>query len=219
MPENDYLLNKLLRPHVLPPIPLFLKNGVLKVTKPGKVDAESTQAITDSERTYGKIDADTVQGIEGDKIEQTIFGTPQVVPLQVKLKSESDYWLFPVEPIISIDGKSILIKRNVAKKIGKGSIKEYWAEDDWVINVQGVLTTINSEKFPDADFKQLIKYLTAKDSLDVKCPALERLGITRIVIEERSLPFTKGPENQNFSFKALSDDVWKLLIDNNTNVL
>ena len=194
-------LNKLLGPHVLPPMPPFIKSNPVTITH-----ADS-------------INADTVTATIGDKIEQTIFGTPQVVPLKVKLKSESDFWLFPVEPLISIDGKSILILRNVAKKKGRGSIKEYWTEDDWTINVQGTLTTPTSENFPEADFKQLIKYLTAKEPLDVACPALERIGVTRMVISERSLPFTKGPENQNFSFKALSDDDWQLLIKRNTNVL
>lgn len=201
MPGAEYLLNKLLQPHVLPPLPPFIKSNRATITDAGSIDAE------------------TVETTVGDKVEQTIFGTPQVVPLKVKLKSESEYWLFPVEPLISIDGKSILIKRNVAKKKGKGSIKEYWTEDDWTINVQGILTTKNSENFPEADLNQLIKYCTAQEPLDVACPALERLGITRIVIEERSLPFTKGPENQNFSFKAYSDDDWQLLIKRNTNVL
>jgi len=201
MAGSDYILNKILRPHVLPPLPPFIKSNPATIAKAGSIDADSLETTV------------------GDKIEQTIFGTPQVVPLKVKLKSESDWWLFPVEPLISIDGKSILIKRNVAKKKGRGSIKEYWTEDDWVINVQGTLTNPGTENFPDADLKQLIKYCTATEPLDVACPALERLGITRIVIEDRSLPFTKGPENQNFSFKAYSDDDWELLIKRNTNVL
>lgn len=187
--------------HVLPPLPPFIKQEPISINQ---VEA---------------IKAETVQTIIGDKIETTIFGTPQAVPLKIKLKSESEFWLFPIEPLISIDGKNILIKRNVAKKRGKGSIKEYWTQDDWAINIQGTLSEPNTENFPDADLKKLVEYCTAKEPLDVVCPALERLGITRLVIEDYSLPFTKGPENQNFSIKALSDDDWELLIKKTTNVL
>lgn len=157
---------------------------------------------------------------DGDKVEQTVFGTPMVVPLKIKLKSESDYWLFPVEPLISIDGKNIIVKRNVAKrKRGFGSIKEYWTQDDWAISIQGLITKPNSEIYPAADMQQLVKYCTAKEPLDVLCPAFEILGITKLVIESYSLPFTKGPENQSYSINAMSDNEWDLLIKKEPNAL
>lgn len=198
---NEFNLKRLISGHVLPPLPPFIKENPPQLN------------------SVPNIDADVVDTTVGDKIERTIFGTPQVVPLLIKLKSEADYWLFPVETLISIDGKNILIKRNVAKKKGRGSIKEYWTEDDYTINIQGMLTTPGTQNFPDEDLKRLITYCTAKEPLDVLCPALDRLGIKKIVIEDYSLPFTKGPENQNFSIKALSDDDGELLIKKNTNVL
>ena len=198
---NEFNIQTLFAGHVLPPLPPFIKNE-----QPGIIKVEP-------------INADVVSMQVGDKIEQTIFGTPQVVPLSLKLKSETEWFLLPVEPLISIDGKNILIKRNVAKKKGYGSIKEYWTQDDWTINIQGLLTEPGTEDFPEDHLNDLIRYCTAKEPIEVKCPALERLGINKMVIEDYSLPFTKGPENQNYSIKALSDSDWDLLIKQTTNVL
>jgi len=198
---NEFFISKLVWPHVLPPLPPFPESN------------------TPSIKQAGQINGNVVEAAAGDKIEQTIFGTPQVMPLKMKLKTESDYWLLPVEPMISIDGKNILIKRNVAKrKKGYGSIKEYWTQDDWTINVQGLLTNPGSEDFPANAQKQLIKYLTAQEPLDVLCPGFERLSISKIVIESYSLPFTKGPENQNYSFVAYSDNEWSLLLKRKVTV-
>lgn len=199
---NEYIISKLLQPHVLPPLPPFPKG--------------EKQIINSA----GAIDAMTVEAAAGDKVEQTIFGTPQVAPFKIKFHNENKYWLLPVEPLISIDGKNILVKRNVAKRtVGFGTIKEYWTQDDWVINVQGLLTTPNAEEFPGQHLLKLRQYLTAAEPLDVLCPLFDNLGITRIVVETYSFPFTKGPENQNYSFTAYSDKDWSLLIKKDTDVL
>ena len=186
---------------VLPPLPPFPKSQEPSIY------------------TAGSFEANTVAGFAPDKIEQTVFGTPQQVPLKIKFKSETEYWLFPVEPLISIDGSNSIIKRKPAKKTGRGSIKEYWTQDDWAINIQGVLTTPNSEEFPAEDLRRLVEYCTANEPLDVACPHLERIGVSKMVIERYSLPFTKGPENQTFTITAVSDDDWQLLIKRNPNVL
>jgi hypothetical protein len=187
---------------VLPPTPPYPVNGKLSVNEQGNIQAEVRDQLI------------------GDKIEQTIFGTPQQVPISVKLQSEENYWLFPVEPLISIDGKNIIIKRNVAKrKVGSGTIKEYWTQDDWTINISGLITDsgINYD-YPREDILSLIKYCTAKEPLDVKCAPLELIGINRIVIESYSLPFTKGPENQNYTIVAYSDTDWSLILKKKVSV-
>jgi hypothetical protein len=201
---NDFTISKLIGGKVLPPLPPYPKG----------------EAVTIENNDGYALSRFVAEASASDNIEQTIFGTPMVVPLSVKLPGESDWFLFPAEPLISIEGQSILIRRNVAKKNNAtGSIKEYWTDDDWSIEVQGLLTEPGTEDFPDDQFNDLLKYLTAKEPLDVKCAALERAGITKMVIYKRSLPFTKGPENQSFSFSAFSDSDWDLLIKKTTNVL
>jgi len=151
---------------------------------------------------------------EGDTKYFTSFATKQVVPLRFKLKTESAYWLFPIEPMISVDSKNIIAKRNVAKKRdGGGSIKEYWTQDDWQVNINGIFSdTAWGLNWPLDDVKELLKYCTAKEPIEVACTPLLELGITHIVIEEYELPFTKGQENQNFTIKAVSDKSWDLFI-------
>lgn len=198
-----FSIPRLADPKVLPPLPPFPAVPEERISKAGVITADSYQHVN-----------------RGDKVEQTIFGTPQVMPLSVKLKSETSYWLFPVEPMISVDGKNILVKRNVAKrKNGFGSIKEYWTQDDYSISIQGLITDSSREyDYPREDVVTLTKYCNAKEPLDVKCPILELLGINRIVIETFSLPFTKGPENQNFSIIAYSDTDWSLILKKKVSV-
>lgn len=149
-----------------------------------------------------------------DKIESTIFSTPMAMPLKMKLKSENEnaWWLLPVEPMISIGGKNIIVKRNVAKSKLRGSIKERWAQDDYTIEISGLFTTPNALVFPVADLQRLKAICEAKEPVDVLCPLFEPLGITRMVIEGYDLPFTKGIENQNWKLDCISDDDWDLLI-------
>jgi hypothetical protein len=216
--DLNRLINNLPGNPVLPPdISHLNANELQRVVLPpiGPYPTGTTQGITKA----GDINGNTIEIASGDKVEQTIFGTPQIVPIQIKLKSESDYWLFPVEPMLTINGKNILIKRNVAKKKkGFGSIKEYWTQDDYTITIQGLLTTPETENYPVSDFNQLMKYCTAKEALDVKCEALQRIGVSKLVIETYDLPFTKGPENQNFSITAYSDTDAQLLIKKKVSV-
>jgi len=199
---KDFIISKLLGPHVLPPLPPFPKGRELAITKAGDIDADYSEYVPE------------------DKIENTLFATPQVQPLRLKLQSENEWWLIPVEPMIGVQGKNILVKRDVAKrKTGFGGIKEYWTQGDWTININGLLTdNAGRYNFPRHDVLMLIRYCTAKEPIDVKCPGLQLLGITRIVIEDYQLPFTKGPENQNYSITAYSDTDWKLLLKKKTSV-
>lgn len=158
------------------------------------------------------------------KVESTQFGTPQVMWLKWKLSSQTknDWWLLPIEPLITVNGKNVLVKRNVAKSSLRGTIKERWMQDDYSISIQGLFTRKDSYEYPSSDLKKLRDLCEAKEPIDVLCPLFEELGITRIVIESYDIPFTKGEENQNWQVNALSDDDWQLLIniDNqNKNVL
>ena len=154
-----------------------------------------------------------------DNTEYTLFGTPMTLPLWMKKQSETEaeWWLFPVEPMVTIGGANVLKKRTVAKlplnKKSRGTIKERWAEDDFIISIDGVF--INNSlnlSFSEKDIKKLYDFLSAREPLDVKCALFELFKINRIVVESYDFPFTKGVENQAYSIKAASDDEWDLLI-------
>ena len=154
-----------------------------------------------------------------DKQEFTLFGTPMTLPVWMKKQSETeaDWWLIPIEPLVTIGGANVLKKRTVAKlplnKKSRGTIKERWAEDDFTISIDGVF--INSSlnlSFSEKDIKKLYELMSAREPLDVKCALFELFKINRIVVESYDFPFTKGTENQTYSIKAVSDDEWDLLI-------
>ena len=121
--------------------------------------------------------------------------------------------LLPVDPLVSVSEKNIIARRYVAKSERRGSIKERWSMDDYEITISGVLMT-------DADntlahyIQQLRHYCEAKESVVVVCDMLNSLyDVTRVSIESCDYPFTKGEENQMFTIKAYSDDLYDLLTE------
>jgi hypothetical protein len=76
-----------------------------------------------------------------------------------------------------------------------------------------ILTGDVSECFPREDFEKLRDLLTYPKELYVKCEPLQLLGINRIVIEDMSLPFTKGENVQAYEIKGYSDSSYNLLIE------
>lgn len=119
---------------------------------------------------------------------------------------------FPIDPFISVSFKNIITRRSVAKGDKRGTVKERWTEDDAEINISGVLIA-DDDHYPD-DVFTLQKYFETRQAIGAECRVLNDLGITSIVIESFDLPFTKGVENQAFTIKAYSDDVFNLLIEN-----
>ena len=133
--------------------------------------------------------------------------------------SDGQPYLLPYEPIVNISGKNTIIRRNVAKADGlTGTIKERWNQDDYEITITGVLvgsieTGSVEECYPREDFERLRDFMTAPRDLQVFCEPLQLLGITNIVIEEFTFPFTKGENVQAYEIKAYSDFAYNLLLD------
>lgn len=164
------------------------------------------------------VDSTTLDGV--DKTEYTAFGTPMVQPIKLKKASDTidNYWLLPLEPLISIEGSNVLIKRKPAKRSKtnkplRGTIKEWWTEDDLTINISGVfINTDLNLSFSTDDYKKLYDLCTCGEVLDIISPQLNDVfGIQQIIIESFDFPHTKGMENQNYTIKAYSDDAWNLL--------
>lgn len=142
----------------------------------------------------------------------------QIFPLRLQKAGDSEYWQLPYEPILSIKGRNIVAKRNVAKGKGRGTIKEHWTQDDYSLEITGVLFSLDGS-YPADAVKQLRAYCEAPEALKVLCPLYEVFDITRIVIEDYDFPHTKGQNIQAFNIKATSDDIAQLLIDDNLTVL
>lgn len=137
-------------------------------------------------------------------------GVPMQCPLWMRIEGE-EWWLLPYEPIITIHGKNIITKKQVAKGKIRGSIKERWTQDDYQININGILINPKGSGYPDEDVKAL-KKLCEAGKVQVMSPIFEVFSIDQIVIESFDFPFTSGPNNQAYTIGAVSDDIYKLLL-------
>lgn len=148
-------------------------------------------------------------------VKNNAFGLPMVFPLSLKKADDPDakYYTLPVEPMISLTGKNVIVKRHVNKSRTRGTIKERWCQDDYEIQIQGVLMAAGGG-YPSNDVRKL-RELCEAGSLATSNPLLELFGITRICVDSFSFPFTSGLDNQNYTISASSDDYEKeFLMDN-----
>lgn len=199
VPRLTSVQNELMK-HVLPPLPFLPfrnEEGVIAVTSDEYTNLWNSDAPLSEEQ--------------------------QFFPLSLSIDQGKTYFRLPYEPLISISGKNVIAKRRVAKwnaensKQLTGTIKERWSQDDYDITITGVLMGSllrgNVEDcFPRADFEKLKKVLTNAKEIKVNCAPLELLGINSIVIDDFSLPFTKGENVQAYEIKACSDFSYNLLM-------
>ncbi|MDN3671696.1 DUF6046 domain-containing protein [Flavobacterium branchiarum] len=143
----------------------------------------------------------------------------QFFPLSFSLTENGQKWLFPYEPMITISSGNTVIKRNVAKQGNTliGTIKERWNRKDFDITVTGVLMggLIKGKVedcFPREQMQRLFEFLKYNKEFYIYCAPLEILGITKVVVEDYTFPFTKGENVQAYDLKITSDDFYNLLV-------
>ena len=189
----------------VPPYWLFRENNFHGVNL-GYMSAAKT--IPDS----SGFDVETMSDAELEDVVRTnATGVPMVLPLRFQLEeSGAQEWLFPMEPMISVNGQNILVRRNVSKGKIRGSIKERWTQDDYSVRIEGILMGMDG-KYPEADVAKLRSVCEA-GHVKALNPLLEIFGISQLAIESWDIPFTSGTINQNYTIQAYSDDIYKLLL-------
>lgn len=189
----------------VPPYWLFRENNFHGVNL-GYMSAAKT--IPDS----SGFDVETMLDAElEDVVSTNATGVPMVLPLRFQLEeSGAQEWLFPMEPMISVNGQNILVRRNVSKGKIRGSIKERWTQDDYSVRIEGILMGMDG-KYPEADVAKLRSFCEA-GHVKALNPLLEIFGISQLAIESWDIPFTSGTINQNYTIQAYSDDIYKLLL-------
>lgn len=143
------------------------------------------------------------------------LGIPYVMPLKLRRAStKEDWWLLPLEPLVTITGGNIVAKRIVAKGSGRGTIKERWTQDDYSVTIDGIFIYNDDDTvYPTEDVQKLRSICEAKEAVEVECDILQFFGINQIVIESYDFPFTKGNNAQRYSFTGFSDDITQLLLE------
>lgn len=189
----------------MPPYWLFRENNVL-----GKNLGYLSAAKTIPDSSEFNVENMTDEELE-DVVRTNARGIPMVLPLRFQLEeSGSKEWLFPLEPMISLNGQNILTRRHVSKGNIKGSIKERWTQDDYTVRIEGLLMGEDG-KYPEEDVSRLRAFCEA-GHVKALNPLLEIFGISQLAIESWDIPFTSGTANQNYSIQAYSDDIYKLLL-------
>ena len=194
MAANRFLLQQVFSRLVLPPLPPYAQGREIAI-------ADEAYNMSDNDLKSAILNLGTVES--------------QYWKFGMKLSGESDYWYFPVEPLVSLSCKNNIIRRNVAKNTGvQGTVKERWSRDDYTVSISGILRNFNdSSVYPYNDIQALKYYCEAAESIEVECPLLVIFGITRMAIENFEIPFTKGEDMQAYSITAYSDNLFELLID------
>lgn len=121
-------------------------------------------------------------------------------------------WKLPCECLFSFSGSHEIVRRKVAKSKYRGTVKERWSQDDWVITISGVL--VGDGEYPTDDHNQLLEYLESGLPIQVYCEPFYLKNINQIVIEDWEFPHSDGLENQVFTIRAYSDSPINLLVEN-----
>lgn len=114
-----------------------------------------------------------------------------------------------------------LITVTQAKKIIKteiqgrdGTVKEYIGMDDYVVQVNGIITGSNGQH-PSNEIADLKKMLDAPIPIDVACAYLQNLNIMSLVVDSYELGQDAGGRSyQGFSITFVSDVPQELRISN-----
>ena len=228
---NKFVLENILSRTIGPAIPPYWLKGksfVQDVNGEYESDAEDSVTVAD----------DYEQPSEQEDIQMrtlarnSALGYPMCMPLEIELPQKKKspgapeasagaggkkWWTLPWEPLITVKGKNVIVRRRAAKSEKRGTIKEHWTQDDYEISIQGILMDcFNEGRYPREDVERLRSICESKKELEVHCPLLELFGVSRIVIEDYDIPFTKGENIQGYVIKAYSDDLFDLLIDETT---
>jgi hypothetical protein len=189
----------------VPPYWLFRENNFYGINM-GYLPSGKTMSDSSDFNVEDMSDAELEEVVRTNAI-----GVPMVMPLRFQLEeSGAEEWLFPIEPMISLNGQNILVRRHVSKGTIKGSIKERWTQDDYTVRIEGILMSRDG-KYPEEDVTTLKNFCEA-GHVKALCPLLEIFGISQLAIESWDIPFTTGVTNQNYTITAYSDDIYKLLL-------
>lgn len=144
----------------------------------------------------------------------SILGTP--IYEQITFKNKDFEYTLPDWPLIDIAGANIIVKTPINKR--KGTVKEYINEDDYQVNIRGILINYYSDEYPYDLLEEFQQIFKKKEALQVTSPVLNILDIHNLVIENVRYPEVEGFNHiQPFVLQCLSDEPIELEIKSANN--
>ncbi|GAB2586622.1 DUF6046 domain-containing protein [Spirosoma areae] len=139
-------------------------------------------------------------------------GVTMQCPVRLGLKKNgSDLWTIPLEPIVSVKASKTIVRRNIAKAYGSGTVKEVWSLDDYEITISGLLQSTENGEFPESALSKLQTFLKPMQSIVIHCKLLDLIGVNLMCVSSWDLPHTAGIENQLYTFSGYSDQYFELV--------
>lgn len=154
----------------------------------------------------------TLRGAEAAETAGTGLGNVTNVAGTLVLRwGQGGFYKFPLDPVMSVNSKNVIVRRYVAKGSVQGSVKESWSQDDFEVTIAGVLIGESGE-----DLREQISDLRAVcesgEVLAVENDWLnDGFGIYNVVVESCQFPHTKGALNQSYTLKLWSDSSVNIL--------
>lgn len=157
-------------------------------------------------------DDSQIETIEvADAVATSVFGTPIFETLALIDPVTKTRIEFDDAPMITVNKKNHIIKSKVQGR--SGSVKEFITEEDYIVNVRGVLVNHTGEDLPYDRINQINEIARLPQSIKVESKLLNLLGIHNLVIEE--LVFAEDANYTNvrpYQMKCLSDTPIELVL-------
>lgn len=128
--------------------------------------------------------------------------------LTLSLKSESETFHFPNEPLVSLSLVKTIVETATVGKYRKGTVKEYINTEDYNITIRGVcINEKDSEAYPAVEVDNLNKMFAVNEALSVvDNKFFELFGIRKMVLKEIHFDEMMGQPNlQKYVINAVSD--------------
>ncbi len=140
----------------------------------------------------------------------SMLGTP--VFSDVVLVSPDGKLIVELDAVLcEVTQKKRIVKTNIVGR--NGSVKEYINEDDYVVNLKGVLLSDKPDTVPD-QLSELNKIALVNDSVAVVSPFLDVFDIHNIVIESLKINQIEGKLNViSFDIASVSDVELSILVN------
>lgn len=120
----------------------------------------------------------------------------------------------PVDPLISVEQQNTIACRQPVSPTKKGSVKEFFATNDYHINISGLLMS-DDKDCVDGYCQKLVSIAQCGRAVKIICPYInDTFGRLFAVIESLKFPFTEGEENQQFTLQCKSDpEEYNLIVE------
>ncbi len=119
---------------------------------------------------------------------------------------EINGWEIPDEPLITVSGSNRIVETALNRGDRVANVIEQINLNSYQIRIKGTLYSDEEDVYPEELVTELKDLLETKGAVDISCPKLDYLGITRVAVKSVEMPEREGtPEEQDYTIYLTSD--------------